>query len=149
MGNLNQDAFVTKLENNWRYKTLENLEKDYWGDPPYDSYLVRRTHQIRKLPLIQLTNDDIAMMLMQQFSLDFIVPLAIDRLSEDILAHGDSGIEGAIMEAALRIDSDFWKVHSDYWCTIKGLIDESASVRTFKREQFDQADPKGRSKGSP
>lgn len=37
---------MAKLENNWRQKSLENLEKENWGKPTFDSYLVRRTHEI-------------------------------------------------------------------------------------------------------
>lgn len=87
---------MINLENNWRQKTLENLENDFWGSPTFDSYLVTRVHEIRKLPLADLTNDDIAMMLRQKFSLDYIVPLAIDKLQVNILAHGDMGWAGAI-----------------------------------------------------
>src|SRR5688500_14431168 len=100
---------MIKLENNWRHKTLENLEKDFWGEPTYDSYLIRRSHEIRKLPLIELTNDDLAMMLRQHSSLDYMVPLAIDKLQADILAYGDSSCEGAIMDAMVKIPASFWK----------------------------------------
>lgn len=133
---------MTKLENNWREKTLENLEKDFWGEPTYDSYLVRRSHEIRKLTLTELTNDDIAMMLRQQFSLDYIVPLAIDKIQIDILAFGDTGSEGAIMEAILKIPADFWTSNKEHWTTIRKILDENIMVWTFKkRDNFDDANP--------
>lgn len=133
---------MSKLENNWRQKTLENLEKDFWAEPTYDSYLVRRTHEIRKLPLTDLTNDDIAMMLRQKFSLDYIVPLTIDKLQVDILAYGDAASEGAIMDAILKVQADFWGVNKDYWMTIKKLLDDNQAVWTFKnRDNFDNAIP--------
>lgn len=143
MGNLKTNKpTMTKLENNWRQKTLENLEKDYWGEPTYDSYLVTRTHAIRKLPLSELTNDDIAMMLRQKFSLDYIVPLAIEKLQVDILACGETGSEGAIMEAVLKIPTDFWTSNKDYWASIKKLLDDNLTVWTFeKRDDFDAANP--------
>jgi hypothetical protein len=130
---------MTKLENNWRQKTLENLEKDCWGKPTYDSYLVKRTHEIRKLPLSELTNDDIAMMLRQKFSLDYIVPLAIDKLKIDILSYGNSGDEGAIMEAIVKLPADFWKSNNGYWKIIKKLLEENITVWTFNHAQFDAA----------
>jgi CDI immunity proteins len=130
---------MTKLENNWRQKTLESLEKDYWGKPAYDSYLVKRTHEIRKLPLSELTTDDIAMMLRQKFSLDYIVPLAIDKLKIDILSYGESGEKGAIMEAILKLPADFWKSNIDYWKIIEELLVENLTVWTFNQDQFDAA----------
>jgi len=132
---------MSKPENNWRQKTLENLEKDFWGEPTYDSYLVRRTHEIRKLPLTELTNDDIAMMLRQQFSLDYLVPLAIDKLQVDILTYGDSGCEGAIMDAMVKTPADFWKANQTHWNTIRKLLDDNITVWTFNREKFDVANP--------
>src|SRR5512133_3954853 len=130
---------MAKLENNWRQKTLENLERDYWTRPTYDSYLVTRTHEIRKMPLSDLTNHNIAMMLRQKFSLNYIVPLAIDKLQMDILAYGDMGEEGAIMEAILKCPADLWKSNKQYWQEIKELLEKNATVWTFDRDAFDSA----------
>jgi hypothetical protein len=105
--------------------------------------LVRRTHEIRKMPLAELTNDDIAMMLRQKFSLDHIVPLAIDKLQVDILAYGDTGSEGAIMDAMLKIPKDFWNLNRDHWTAIKKLLDDNETIWTFKkRDNFDNANLK-------
>ena len=130
---------MAKLEGNWRQKSLENLEKAYWGEPTFDSYLVTRMHAIRKLPLAELTNDDIAMLIRQQSSLDYIVPLAIDKLQTDILAYGDSSCEGAIMDAVVKIQADFWKANRDHWNTISDLLEENITVWTFDRRKFDDA----------
>ena len=132
---------MTRLENNWRQKTLEDLEKEFWGEPTYDSYLVKRTHEIRKLPLDDLPNDDIAMMLRQKFSLDYIVPLAIEKLQVDVLAHGDTGSEGAIMDAMVKIPADYWHSNKDYWKIIRKLLDDNRTVWTFKRDNFDNSNP--------
>lgn len=130
---------MAKLENNWRQKTLERLEKDFWGKPTFDSYLVKRIHEIRKLPLSDLTNDDIAMMLRQKFSLDYIVPLAIDKLQIDVLAFGERGDEGAIMEAIMNLPTNFWKSNKDYWAVISKLLEDNITVWTFNRDKFDSA----------
>lgn len=130
---------MTKLENNWQQKTLEHLEKDYWGKPTFDSYLVRRTHEIRKLPLSALTNDDIAMMLRQKFSLDYIVPLAIDLLQKDLLAFGENGNEGAIMDAILELPANFWNSNKNYWEHMHKMLEDNLSVWTFNRDTFDAA----------
>ena len=113
-----------KLESNWQYKSLENLEKEYWGDPPYPSYLVTRTHAIRKIPLKELTHDDVAMLLRQKFSLEYIVPLAIERLEINILIDED----GEVMEALLNLPAEFWFSHKSYWQTIKNLIEANKTI---------------------
>jgi hypothetical protein len=81
------------------------------------------------------------MMLRQKFSLDYIIPLAIEKLQVDILACGNSSSEGAIMEAILKIPADFWKSNKDYWTMIKKLLDDNIRVWTFKRDDFDNASP--------
>ena len=72
-----------KLENNWRQKTLENLEKDYWDNPSYDSHLVKRCHELRKIPLDSFTTEDLRIMIGQQIGLDYLIPLALETLTID------------------------------------------------------------------
>jgi len=78
-----------KLENNWCYKTIENLEKDKWPQHDFDSFLVRRTQELRKIPLNELTTEDLRIMIGQQIGLDYLVPLALETLTQDIWAEGD------------------------------------------------------------
>jgi hypothetical protein len=118
-------------------RRLKTWRKNIGGIPNYDSHLVRRTHEIRKLPLAELTNGDIAMMIRQKFSLKYFVPLAIEKLENDILAYGDNGDEGEIMDALLKVSADFWKSNTGHWSIIKKLLDDNASVWTFKRDSFD------------
>src|SRR3954465_15505893 len=96
-----------KLENNWRQKTLENLEKDYWNNPAYDSHLVRRCHELRKLPLGKFTTEDVRIMIGQQISLDYLIPSALEVLTIDLFAEGDF-FEGDLLKNVLAIKTDFW-----------------------------------------
>jgi hypothetical protein len=61
-------------------------------------------------------------------------------LKIDILAHGDTGSEGAIMDAILNTPNDFWNLNKNHWATIKKLLDDNVTVWTFKkRDNFDNA----------
>ena len=40
-------------------KNLEELENDNWGSPEYNSRLVIRTHELRRLPLNKFTVEDL------------------------------------------------------------------------------------------
>ena len=90
-----------KLENNWRQKTLENLEKDFWGKPDFDSHLVTRCYELRKLPLDNFTTEDLRIMIGQEIGLDYLIPLAIEVLTIDLFAEGDF-FEGDLLKNVLE-----------------------------------------------
>lgn len=108
-------------EPNWRNKTLEALEKDCWTLPKGASYLVRRVHELRKLPLNEFSIEDLRIMIGQQFSLEYLVPLAIEVLKEDLFAEGDF-YEGDLLKSVLQINADYWISHENYWKAVKNLI---------------------------
>lgn len=63
--------------NAWRMKTLEQLEGQNWGEPDYDSYLVRNSHRLYRLPLHLFEEEDLRFMIGQRFGLKYLIPLAL------------------------------------------------------------------------
>lgn len=121
-----------KLENNWRQKTLENLEKDFWGKPDYDSHLVKRCHELRKLPLDNFITEELRIMIGQQISLDYLIPLALEVLTIDLFAEGDF-FEGDLLKNVLAIKTGFWDSNKNYWLTLDNLIkDRRSEIDTYK-----------------
>jgi hypothetical protein len=110
-----------RLENNWRQKTLENLEKDFWGNPDYDSHLVKRCHELRKLPLDNFTTEDLRIMIGQEIGLDYLIPLALEVLTIDLFAEGDF-FEGDLLKNVLAVQTEFWNNNKNYWATLDILI---------------------------
>lgn len=96
-----------KLENNWKNKSLENLEKEDWKIFNSDSRLIRRTKELRKIPLDNFTIEDLRLMIGQGFSLDYLIPLAIEKLTTDILAEGDL-YKGDLLLAVVNARQDYW-----------------------------------------
>lgn len=130
-----------KLENNWRQKTLENLEKDYWKNPDYDSHLVRRCHELRKLPLDKFSTEDLRIMIGQQINLDYLIPLALEVLTIDLFAQGDF-FEGDLLKNVLAIKTDFWNNNKNYWTTLDNLIKDRRSeidANKFDITNFDKS----------
>lgn len=130
-----------KLENNWRQKTLENLEKDCWGKPDYDSHLVKRCHELRKLPLESFTTEDLRIMIGQQVSLDYLIPLALEVLTIDLFAEGDF-FEGDLLKNVLSIDTGFWDTNKNYWTALNNLIKDRRSeiiAHKFETTKFDKS----------
>ena len=91
-----------KLENNWRLKTIENLEKVEWPHFDFDSRLIRRTKELRKVPLNEFTIEDLRLMIGQQIGLNYLIPLALETLTEDLYAEGDF-FEGDLLKNVLAI----------------------------------------------
>ncbi len=117
---------MTKLENNWRQKTLTNLEKDDWQHFDSDSRLIKRTKELRKVPLNKFTTEDLRIMIGQQFSLDYLIPLAIETLSVNIFAEGDF-YEGDLLKNVLSIRTEFWDNNKEYYLQMQELIKENLS----------------------
>jgi hypothetical protein len=96
-------------------KSLEQIEKDYWGEPEYDSYVVRTCHSMRKKPLNEVTIEELRLVIGQGFSLEYLMPIAIEKLSENILAEGDF-YEGDLFSNVISKNTfAYWKSHKKDW----------------------------------
>lgn len=112
------------MENNWRQKTIENLEKQNYGDPknaPTD--LVRKCLELSRTPLDHFTVENLRLMIGQGFSLKYLIPMAIEFLKEDIFIEGDL-FPGDLLKNVLSIDPLFWKNHTLLWREIEALIEQ-------------------------
>lgn len=97
----------------WKQNTLENLEKDYWENPKYCSHLVKRCHELRKVPLGEFSTEDLRIMIGQGIGLTYLIPLALEVLTKDLFAEGDF-FEGDLLKNVLRIDTVFWDMNENY-----------------------------------
>lgn len=112
-------------------KSLEEIEGIVWGEPEAEaSALVRQCHLLRKVPLRELRDDDLRLLLGQQIGSHSLMPLALDRLLENPLA-GDL-YPGDLLNAVLRTDPD-------YWVTNPGHAAFLWEVRSKLKEIEDQA----------
>lgn len=134
-----------KRESNWQNKTLENLEKNVW--PPLDSddssYLIQTTYSLRKKQLKDFSVEDLRIMIGQDIGLEYLVPMAIDVLDDNILAEGDL-YEGDLLKSVLTSDPEYWKTYTDNWNRIKEIFDaneqtlkDSDTINEIKNGWFD------------
>lgn len=105
-----------KFENNWRQKTLDLLEKRNTPDVPPDASnsLVNRCYRLRKKNLVDFTVENLRVMIGQNIGLDYLIPLAIERLENDILVEGDF-FEGDLLKVVLNSEMDYWISEKDNW----------------------------------
>lgn len=90
--------------------TLEQLEGVEWGEATFGSHLVIACHALRRKPLSSLTDEELRMAIGQGIGLEWLVPLAIERLWDDPLRSGDF-YEGDLLQNVLKIEKDFWTDH--------------------------------------
>jgi len=93
-------------------KTLDQLE-GRWAEPPhFPSHLVSACLALRQKPLKDFTVEDFRIMIGQNLSLEFLVPLAVGRLEDDPLIEGDF-YPCDLLKTVLSIDAAFWNKHAD------------------------------------
>ena len=108
-------------------KTLQELEGNDWGEPTFSSHLVTECHRLRRVPLRDFTIEDLRIMIGQNISLDYLVPLALDQLEANPLAEGDfyegDFYEGDLLWYVNRIPAEFWNTHPGLYLRWQGIVE--------------------------
>ena len=124
-----------KLEKNWKFKSIESLEKQNYGPvPPDESSIVQRLWRLRKTPINELQVDDIRFMIIQGIGLKYFLFEAIDLLKENLLTEGNY-YEGDLLNAVLQIEKVQWGQLKEHWDNVDALIkDKLDYLRTIEPE---------------
>lgn len=77
-----------------------------------DSYLVRRCKILSDVPICEFSIEDYRILIGQGIGLEYLVPPAINILSENLFAEGDY-YEGDLLKSLLTVDRHFWDKHSN------------------------------------
>jgi hypothetical protein len=101
-----------------RSKTLEELEEEDWGDPPFSSHVVTESHRLRKVPVEQLRIEDLRLLIGQSIGLEYLVPIALEKLEHDPWASGDF-YKGDLLQKVMRLPPAFWRTHQEL---VDGLL---------------------------
>jgi CDI immunity proteins len=104
-----------------RSKSLQELEQQDWGEPTYHSSLVTTCHRLRRKPLNQFTVEDLRIMIGQQISLPFLVPLAVEMLESEPLVEGKY-YPGDLLAMVLKVDEAFWTSHADSFQRVRRVV---------------------------
>ncbi|MDV4169294.1 contact-dependent growth inhibition system immunity protein [Rhodovulum sp. FJ3] len=90
---------------NIEHMTLEQLEKDVWPEPGFQSNLTMTCYELRKKELSKFTVEDLRIMLGQSIGAKYLLPMAIKILKENPFADGDF-YEGDLLDAISRHPKD-------------------------------------------
>lgn len=114
-------------------KSLEELEGVIWNEPTWSSHVITECHKLRKIPLSDLTPEELRLLIGQNVSLDYLIPLALELLNADPLVEGDCYC-GDLLNAVLRADSHFWVKNSD----LRGKASSIAASAVSKLHSLEQ-----------
>lgn len=91
-------------------RSLEDLDDGHWGEPDDSATsLIRECHRLRTVALGSLTDNDIRLLLRQAIGVEWLVPLALNRLRTEPIA-GDL-YPGDLLTAVLGVESEYWDCH--------------------------------------
>lgn len=110
-----------------RGKTLQELE-GRWPPPNYASCLGQAIYRLRMKPLQEFSAEDLRIMISQNIALGLLVPLALERLSEDSLVAGDY-YRGDLLKSVLTVEPKFWDKHPDLWWLTEEVLVELEILR--------------------
>jgi hypothetical protein len=113
-----------------RNKSLEQLEKNFRADGYFPTPLVEKVFKYRKIPVGDLSIEQLRLLIGQNDGLTYLIPLAIEKLKENIFAEGDL-YEGDLFAAVLTSDASFWKQNP----TLKQGVEELLSARQKEIEE--------------
>jgi hypothetical protein len=123
-------------------KTLQELDGEDWGEPTLDSHLMTECTRLRRVPLCEFTTENLRIMIGQQIGLEFLIPLAIQRLREDPFAEGGF-YPGDLLQDVVRADSRFLVSHPDLRREIAEIVScafaSLQSLEEIDRETAEEA----------
>jgi hypothetical protein len=117
-------------------KTLEQLEGENWGEPKYHSYLVQTIHRLRRKPISEFTVEDLRITLGQKFGMEYLTPLALDRLEADPFAQGDF-YPGDLLGAVMAIPREYWLTHPNEAARME-MVAARAAALLDGRDEIDE-----------
>ena len=110
------------MKPNWKFKSLNEIEHTNYGNPDEaPTFLVKRCLQLAKIPVGDFSVEDLRIMIGQEFGLKYLIPLAIEKLEENLFAEGDY-YPGDLLSNVLKAPLSFWKQHMDLWQEVDHLI---------------------------
>jgi hypothetical protein len=121
---MKKDKMIDEFD---RKSSLENLENDYWVKTNFEVGLIEKCYHYRKIPIQDLSIEQVRLLIGQSIGLDFLLPIAIEFLEKNLLSEGDF-YEGDLLESILKIKNDYWKNKRGFHKKIVGLIENGKAI---------------------
>ena len=131
-------------------KSLLQLESKGWKEKipnEGDSYVIRNSYKLYHKKLNEFTVEDIRFMIGQGIGLEYVVPMSIEVLNDDLFSEGDH-YEGDLLKNVLTISTDYWSRHPDLKKKVLELfmknqqklegLDTTEEIKNDIREAFEE-----------
>ncbi|WP_328743967.1 contact-dependent growth inhibition system immunity protein [Streptomyces sp. NBC_00285] len=104
------------------YHTLDELDPPRWAPPVSDAtHLVRKVHELRRVPLGELGPADLRTLISQQVAMEYVLPLAVHLLLEKPLLDA-CFYEGDLLLATVRVPASAWFLFPDLGARLRTVI---------------------------
>lgn len=104
--------------------SIEALENDYWKPVDFPTTLIEKCYSYRKIPLSQLTVEQLRLLIGQQIGLHYTIPKAILILEKNILAEGDL-YPGDLLNSMLDLPEEIWKRNEGLMAKFKAVLHQN------------------------
>jgi hypothetical protein len=116
-------------------KSLQELENSNWGEPDTaETLMIKNCLQLRRVPINQLTADDLRLLIGQAMSLPILVPVCLAQLQEDPLLEA-TYYPGDLLESLLRIELPFWESSPENLQTLQERITQAKNSTNSHDEE--------------
>jgi hypothetical protein len=101
--------------------------------------LVDKVHRLRTIQIEKLEPKDVRLLIGQNVGLRFLIPVALDILSDDIFIDTDF-YNGDLLQNVLQVDKNFWNENKELKDTLDGLLDSYSDEdkEKFRKGKFDE-----------
>lgn len=118
------------------HRSIEQLENDYWKDIDFPSSLVEKCFSYRKIPVSELSIEQLRLLIGQQIGLRYIIPKAMDILQSDILAEGDY-YPGDLLNSLLSLSKNDWnEFHAEQTKFVEHLHQKISVVEATENREL-------------
>ena len=109
-------------------KSIEQLENDVWKKSiEFPSGLIINCHNYRKIPINELTIEQLRLLISQKIGLNYIIEFGINELGKNILAEGDF-YEGDLLMAISSLPNVFWNENKTEFLRFKNIVERNSEL---------------------
>jgi len=113
-----------------RSLTLEELEGTVWPPSKWQSHVAVESHRLRKVPVGQLSVENLRLLIGQKIGLPFLVPVALEFLADDPLVAGNL-YRGDLLQNVAGLPQEFWREHPELNDLMVELANEVKVLHAF------------------